>query len=154
MSTDFWMGIAIGSLGAWAFLIVCLISMQTGKSNAKRASGIANKLLERRNSIGIEQLSELRSIVDALDRQTDNAALHMQKLLELSKPKDSDDEIGKSIKVYRTDADRDEYLKARFAVSGEPFMFRGRRWRYEFTSCDDNGQYDVLWRPGKEKEGE
>jgi len=41
-------------------------------------------------------------------------------------------------------------LKARFpqdAPHDDAFMFDGHRWRYEYTSFDDDGKFDVLWRP-------
>lgn len=52
--------------------------------------------------------------------------------------------------IVRHDApDYAEYLRCRFyaqSYSG-PFLWAGHRWRYEHTSFDDAGQFDVLWRP-------
>jgi hypothetical protein len=70
MTTDFWMGIAIGSLGAWAFLIVVLVAMQTGKGKAKAVNAIANDLLRERNEIGREQAKHLRAIATWLEIKT------------------------------------------------------------------------------------
>ncbi|MEY0837415.1 hypothetical protein AB7238_14405 [Providencia alcalifaciens] len=39
------------------------------------------------------------------------------------------------------------------SCSNETFEFKGHRWKYQVTSFDDNGDYDLLWRPdGKEPE--
>lgn len=62
MSAELWMGIAIGSLGSWAFLIVVLSSMQTGKRNAKNGNAIANELLRERNEIGERQVAAMEEI--------------------------------------------------------------------------------------------
>ena len=62
MNADLWMGIAIGSLGSWAFLIVILAAMQTGRRNAKEGHSIANELLHERNAIGKEQVEALKTI--------------------------------------------------------------------------------------------
>jgi len=70
MTADFWMGIAIGSLGAWAFLIVVLVAMQTGKGKAKAGNAIANDLLRERNEIGREQAKHLRAIAAWLEIKT------------------------------------------------------------------------------------
>ncbi|WP_162556510.1 hypothetical protein [Proteus terrae] len=51
-------------------------------------------------------------------------------------------------------------MNARFPKTGNhtvgtptTFEFKGHRWKYEVTSFDDNGDYDLLWRPdGKEPE--
>ncbi|HGN2081066.1 TPA: hypothetical protein ACKRYD_002913 [Providencia stuartii] len=38
-----------------------------------------------------------------------------------------------------------------YSCLNETFEYKGHRWRYEVTSFDDNGDYDLLWRPdGKE----
>jgi hypothetical protein len=67
MTADFWMGIAIGSLGAWAFLIVVLVAMQTGKGKAKTGNSIASDMLRERNQIGREQAKHLRAIATWLE---------------------------------------------------------------------------------------
>ncbi|MBG3131916.1 hypothetical protein I4674_19340 [Proteus mirabilis] len=45
-------------------------------------------------------------------------------------------------------------MNARFPKTGNhtigtpaTFEFKGHRWKYEVTSFDDNGDYDLLWRP-------
>ena len=62
MSADLWMGIAIGSLGSWAFLIVVLGSLQTGRKNAKAHNDETYQLLSERNMIGHEQVRLLGEI--------------------------------------------------------------------------------------------
>jgi hypothetical protein len=70
MTADFWMGIAIGSLGAWAFLILILLSQHRGRGLAKDAHAIANDLLSERNEIGREQAKHLRAIAAWLEIKT------------------------------------------------------------------------------------
>jgi hypothetical protein len=62
MSIDLWMGIAIGSLGAWAFLILILLSQYRGRQAARQANDDASFLLLRRNQIGEEQVKKLGEI--------------------------------------------------------------------------------------------
>ncbi|NBM79638.1 hypothetical protein GWI76_10270 [Proteus sp. G2659] len=65
-----------------------------------------------------------------------------------------------TLKVYKDSEEYKEYNNARFPRTGNytigtpaTFEFKGHRWRYEATSFDDNGDYDLLWRPdGKETE--
>ncbi|EOV8087925.1 hypothetical protein ACOMXT_001736 [Providencia rettgeri] len=65
-----------------------------------------------------------------------------------------------TLKVYKDSPEHGEYMAARFprdrrhhSCSNETFEYEGHRWRYEVTSFDDNGDYDLLWRPdGKEPE--
>lgn len=65
-----------------------------------------------------------------------------------------------TLKVYKDSEEYEEYMNARFPKTGNytvgtpaTFEFKGHRWRYEVTSFDDNGDYDLLWRPdGKEPE--
>ncbi|HEC8328492.1 TPA: hypothetical protein RG647_RS08960 [Providencia rettgeri] len=33
------------------------------------------------------------------------------------------------------------------SCSNETFEYKGHRWKYQVTSFDDNGDYDLLWRP-------
>lgn len=63
-----------------------------------------------------------------------------------------------TLKVYKDSPEHGEYMAARFpkdrhhySCLNETFEYKGHRWRYEVTSFDDNGDYDLLWRPdGKE----
>lgn len=65
-----------------------------------------------------------------------------------------------TLKVYKDSEEYKEYNNARFPKTGNytigtpaTFEFKGHRWRYEVTSFDDNGDYDLLWRPdGNEPE--
>lgn len=59
-----------------------------------------------------------------------------------------------TLKVYKDSPEHSEYMAARFpkdrrhhSCSNETFEFKGHRWKYEVTSFDDNGDYDLLWRP-------
>lgn len=51
-------------------------------------------------------------------------------------------------RVYKTLQEHSAYLNARFKdkTSGT-FEYDGHRWRYEYTSFDDKGDYDVIVRP-------
>ncbi|EMN0830541.1 hypothetical protein R8H71_003362 [Providencia rettgeri] len=65
-----------------------------------------------------------------------------------------------TLKVYKDSPEHGEYMAARFpkdrrhhSCSNETFEYKGHRWKYQVTSFDDNGDYDLLWRPdGKEPE--
>lgn len=65
-----------------------------------------------------------------------------------------------TLKVYKDSPEHSEYMEARFpkdrrhhSCSNETFEYEGHRWKYQVTSFDDNGDYDLLWRPdGKEPE--
>lgn len=65
-----------------------------------------------------------------------------------------------TLKVYKDSEEYEEYRNARFPKTGNytvgtpaTFEFKGHRWKYQVTSFDDNGDYDLLWRPdGKEPE--
>ncbi len=65
-----------------------------------------------------------------------------------------------TLKIYKNSPEHREYMNARFpkdrrhhSCSNETFEFKGHRWKYQVTSFDDNGDYDLLWRPdGKEPE--
>ncbi|HHR6440460.1 TPA: hypothetical protein ACS777_001166 [Providencia alcalifaciens] len=65
-----------------------------------------------------------------------------------------------TLKVYKDSEEYEEYSSARFPKTGNytvgtpaTFEFKGHRWKYQVTSFDDNGDYDLLWRPdGKEPE--
>ena len=53
-------------------------------------------------------------------------------------------------KVYKDSAEHREYLSARFAQkhrTGISFEWDGHRWAYRYTSFDDAGEFDMLWRP-------
>lgn len=65
-----------------------------------------------------------------------------------------------TLKVYKDSEEYEEYRNARFPKTGNytvgtpaTFEFKGHRWKYQVTSFDDNGDYDLLWRPdGNEPE--
>ncbi|EMI7065507.1 hypothetical protein V6858_004018, partial [Providencia rettgeri] len=65
-----------------------------------------------------------------------------------------------TLKVYKDSEEYEEYRNARFPKTGNytvgtpaTFEFKGHRWKYQVTSFDDNGDYDLLWRPdGKDPE--
>jgi len=65
-----------------------------------------------------------------------------------------------TLKVYKDSPEYSKYLTARFprergysSGTNETFEYEGHRWKYQVTSFDDNGDYDLLWRPdGKEPE--
>lgn len=51
-------------------------------------------------------------------------------------------------RIYHGAEGYDAYLKARFGVSGHSFSLDdGHRWAYRYTAFDDQGDYDLLWRP-------
>ncbi|MFL7770437.1 hypothetical protein AAD017_11235 [Proteus terrae] len=59
-----------------------------------------------------------------------------------------------TLKVYKDSEEYEEYSNARFPKTGNytvgtpaTFEFKGHRWKYQVTSFDDNGDYDLLWRP-------
>lgn len=59
-----------------------------------------------------------------------------------------------TLKVYKDSEEYEEYRNARFPKTGNytvgtpaTFEFKGHRWKYQVTSFDDNGDYDLLWRP-------
>ncbi|MEQ5326963.1 hypothetical protein [Proteus sp. fly-1008] len=59
-----------------------------------------------------------------------------------------------TLKVYKDSPEHSEYMEARFpkdrrhhSCSNETFEYEGHRWKYQVTSFDDNGDYDLLWRP-------
>lgn len=59
-----------------------------------------------------------------------------------------------TLKVYKESPEYKDYMNARFPKTGNhtigtpaTFEFKGHRWKYEVTSFDDNGDYDLLWRP-------
>jgi hypothetical protein len=66
MTAQFWMGIAIGSMGAWAFLILIMLAQHRGRRMAKRLSDAANDLLRERNAIGEQQVDQLEDIAFSL----------------------------------------------------------------------------------------
>lgn len=54
-----------------------------------------------------------------------------------------------TIKVYKNSPEHGGYLKARFpdgSRSNSTFEYAGHRWGYRFTSFDDKGDYDLLYR--------
>lgn len=59
-----------------------------------------------------------------------------------------------TLKVYKDSEEYEEYSNARFPKTGNytvgtpaTFEFKGHCWKYQVTSFDDNGDYDLLWRP-------
>ncbi|UPK82809.1 hypothetical protein LW139_09010 [Proteus vulgaris] len=59
-----------------------------------------------------------------------------------------------TLKVYKDSPEYKDYMTARFPKTGNytvgtpaTFEFKGHRWKYQVTSFDDNGDYDLLWRP-------
>lgn len=58
--------------------------------------------------------------------------------------------------IRRDSAEHQSYLDARFNdkdSSTKSFLFDGHRWQYLHSSFDDDGEYDVITRPG-EKAGD
>lgn len=58
--------------------------------------------------------------------------------------------------IRRDSAEHKPYLDARFNdkdSSTKSFLFDGHRWQYLHSSFDDDGEYDVITRPG-EKAGD
>ena len=54
-----------------------------------------------------------------------------------------------TIKVYKNSPEHGDYLKARFpdgSRSNSTFEYAGHRWGYRYTSFDDKGDYDLLYR--------
>lgn len=54
-----------------------------------------------------------------------------------------------TIKVYKNSPEHGDYLKARFpdgSRSNSTFEYAGHRWGYQYTSFDDKGDYDLLYR--------
>jgi len=66
MTAQFWMGLAIGSMGAWAFLILILLAQHRGRRMAKDMHTAANDLLRERNAIGEQQVDQLEEIAATL----------------------------------------------------------------------------------------
>jgi hypothetical protein len=55
-------------------------------------------------------------------------------------------------KIYKDSEEFEEYLSARFGSSKShiSFEWQGHRWGYEYTSFDDSGDYDLLYRYASE----
>ncbi len=54
-----------------------------------------------------------------------------------------------TIKVYKNSPEHGDYLKARFpdgSRGNSTFEYEGHRWGYRYTSFDDKGDYDLLYR--------
>lgn len=54
-----------------------------------------------------------------------------------------------TIKVYKNSPEHGDYLKARFpdgSHGNSTFEYAGHRWGYRYTSFDDKGDYDLLYR--------
>lgn len=58
-------------------------------------------------------------------------------------------------KIYVDGPEYRAYLRARFT---EPrrlsFEFEGHRWAYQYTSFDDSGDYELIWRPANQARAE
>lgn len=67
MTAQFWMGIAIGSMGAWAFLILVIVAQHRGRGRVSSLSTEANHLLRERNAIGERQVYQMNDIAIALE---------------------------------------------------------------------------------------
>lgn len=52
-------------------------------------------------------------------------------------------------RVYKGAGEYRDYLHARFADRGlsQVFAWQDHNWRYEVTAFDDEGEYDLIWRP-------
>lgn len=165
-TVQFWMGISIGCI--LALIIILAIVWFAGNANAKKAKAAGDRNfieLQRRNDIGRMQCSALQLIGQALMNVQETAveirdALRAQNemgtdvrdILANSQAAAETPELpaGITLKVYRHSDDHEEYLAARFPrnqAHSPCFKFQGHNWRYEFTSFDDVGQYDLLWRP-------
>lgn len=62
-----------------------------------------------------------------------------------------------TIKVYKNSPEHGDYLKARFpdgSRSNSTFEYAGHRWGYRYTSFDDKGDYDLLYRFDDETEAQ
>lgn len=60
-------------------------------------------------------------------------------------------------RVYRDSDEYREYLQARFQQAGgerNSFAWQGHRWAYRYTSFDDQGDYDLIWRPAAREQRE
>lgn len=129
-------GLAVGSIFPWVVMILIL-----GKKNEQTAEQLerANqptKLLAERNAIGIRQCVAIEQLVETMQLQAP----------------DDVQATGEFMTVRKDSPEHAEYLKARFAEkSSGLFMWKGHRWRYEHTTFDDAGEYDVLWRPSDDR---
>lgn len=52
-------------------------------------------------------------------------------------------------RVYHNTPEYKDYQTARWSVGDNhiSFPWRGHRWQYRYTSFNDAGNYDLLWRP-------
>jgi hypothetical protein len=165
-TVEFWMGISIGCI--LALIIILAIVWFAGNANAEKAKAAGDRNfieLQRRNDIGRMQCSALQVIGAAITNVQETAveirdALRTQnemgtdvrEILANAQTSAETPELptGITMKVYRHTPDHEEYLSARFPKNQAHtvcFPFKGHNWRYEYTSFDDVGPYDVLWRP-------
>lgn len=129
-------GIAVGSIFPWIVMICILRQKNHQTAEQLERANAPTKLLAERNAIGIRQCVAIEQLVETMQLQ-------------------APDEIqatGEFMTVRKDSPEHAEYLKARFAekTSGQ-FMWKGHRWRYEHTTFDDAGEYDVLWRPADDR---
>lgn len=171
MNAQFWMGIALG--GVVMLLLIMGIVWGGGRQNAKRAkdfNALSLEELKSRNGIGRMQVSALQVIGQTLINLQETAvgirdALRTQNEMGTdvrdilantqmtAHPADLPSlPTGITMKVYKDTPEHSALLEARFPanqVHSPTFKFQGHFWRYEFTSFDDQGSYDVLWRPAE-----
>ena len=76
----------------------------------------------------------------------DYFAIHCAALRLLERQCKLEDESRRERKrIYKNDADYQDYLNARFNLSDHgSFEWKGKRWKYEYTDFDICGDFDVL----------
>lgn len=139
MTLQFWMGAALASIVCWIFLwwFLSIGNKQANRNDDK--NGAANDLLAERNEIGRQQVEALSKVVAKLDALVETIQLQAPEIPE---------EDGIKCIVRRGDPKFESYRSARFNNGVEStFMWNGHRWRYDHSSFDDQGEFDVLWRP-------
>lgn len=129
-------GMAIGFIVPWIIMLAMIRNKELQTSGQVSRLESANELLSERNEIGRRQCVALEEIVEAL---------------HLNSPSEGSDPNGLTMKVRKDSPEHAEYLKARFdgGLIKFTFMFAGHRWRYEYSSFDDSGEFDLLWRPAE-----
>ncbi len=56
-----------------------------------------------------------------------------------------EDSSREKMRIYKNDANYQEYLHARFKLSDHgSFEWQGKRWKYKYTEFDLAGDFDVL----------
>ncbi len=145
MSAQFWMGTAIGMMVIVLTLFIFLLSHRGMTKEQKRDLGEANELLRIRNTIGIRQCEALEAISGVINAGSDT-------------PKEAEElPTGITIKIRKGTEEHAEYLNARFPkdqIHSPCFKLHGHNWRYEYSSSDDQGEFDLLWRPAEDEQSE